>query len=266
MDPKEWVGKSNESEFLLDHKIIQHVEGKMGRGSFIIEKGDKLNLYGHWFFASDDKLFFNDLSSSDLEKYSFFWHSGRIEYLNSLILGSRYTRTLQIRDVKEIGEESSAFLVTMGIKIRSGRKTAVEEEQTILLSKNIDEHQNLRRIQFEPDWIQEVKLEEINNLLNLNGRMFGNPVSDALTQKNQESANSLDVQGSTSLILLLESFMYHFKSRKADRLTYQLHAYSNEGQLSIAGRDTDSFDTSLRLINSRRQVFCSLEIRWSYNW
>lgn len=266
MDPKEWVGKSQESEFLLDHNIIQHVEGKMGRDGVIIEKGDELNRYGHWFYTFEDNQLLGDLSGPGFENHSFYWHSGRIEYISSLILGTRYTRTVQIRDVKKTGGENSGFLVTLGIRIRSGRKNAIEEEQTILFTDNIDEHQNLRRIDLEPDWIQEVKLEEINTFLNLDSRMFGNPVTDALTKTNHKPADGLEVHGSASLILLLESFMYHFESRKIDRLTYKLHAYSDEGQLSIAGRDTDAFVTSMRLINSRRQVLCSLEIRWSYNW
>ncbi len=266
MEPKEWVGKSNESEFLLDQNIMQHIEDKMGRDGFIIEKGDELNRYGHWFYTIDDKQFLDDLSGPGFENHSFYWHSGRIEYASSLILGNKYKRTVQIRDVKKIGEEDSGFLITLGIKIRFGRKIAVEEEQTILFTEHIDGHQNLRRIDFEPDWSQEVKLEEINTLLNLNGRMFGNPVTDVLIKTNHKPKNGLEMQGPASLILLFESFMYHFESRNIDRLTYKLHAYSGEGQLSIAGRDTDAFVTSLRLINSRRQVLCSLEVRWSYNW
>jgi hydroxyacyl-ACP dehydratase HTD2-like protein with hotdog domain len=266
MDPKKWVGKSKESEFLLDPDIIQRVEGKLGRDGILIEKGDELKRYGHWFYTFEDNLFLDDLSGPEFENYSFYWHAGRIEYASSLILGNTYNRTVQIRDVKNIGGEEAGILITLGIKIRSGRKIAIEEEQTILFTDNIEEHQNLRRIGFEPDWIQEVNPEKINTLLNLNSRMFGNPVTDALTKANNKPVNGLEVQGSASMILLLDSFMYHFESRKVDRLTYKLHAYTDEEQLSIAGRDTDAFVTSMRLINSRRQVLCSLEVRWSYNW
>lgn len=264
MDPKKWIGKSVSSDFIPGQEIIQKVDEKLGRDRYVIEKGDELNLYSHWFFTDENSRIFDELSDFENKNYNLYWHSGRIEYKNYLILGDNYTKTVQVRDVTENHDDSS-YLITLGIKIRSGNRLVLEEEQVLLFCKEIEQHQDLRRIDFDPDWSQEVPLEEINALSNLSGAFFGFPVSDLLNQK-QNHQNNMKVQGSRGLILLLESFIYHFESRHTDRFTYKIHNFSNEGRLSIAGRDSDAFVTSLRLINSRRQVLGSVDIRWSYNW
>lgn len=265
MDPKKWVGKSTKTDFIPGQEIIQQVEEKLGRGRYVVEKGDELNLYGHWFFSHDDSLIVDELTDSENEDYKFYWHSGRIEYNKYLVLGSIFSRTVQVRDVQEYDDEHSSYLITLEIRIRSGNKVILEEEQVLILCKSIESYQDLRRINFEPDWSQKVKLEEINGLANLHGSIVGYPVTDPLNHVNDHQ-NTIQVHGSKSLILLLESFMYHFESRKTDRFSYKIHTFSNEGQLSIAGKDTDAFVTSLRLVNSRRQVLASVDIRWSYNW
>jgi hypothetical protein len=50
MDPKEWKGKSVESELIIDPETIQNTRDRTNKGGQAVEKGDQLKLYEHWLY------------------------------------------------------------------------------------------------------------------------------------------------------------------------------------------------------------------------
>jgi hydroxyacyl-ACP dehydratase HTD2-like protein with hotdog domain len=266
MDPKQWTGKSVESEVFLDPAVIQRGRDDIRKERLAIESGDTLNLYDHWLFPAGTLPFQDELSELVQESYSITWKSGRIDYRKPLHAGDTYNRTVQVQKVDEIQGEMTSYLVRTGIKIRQGHDLLLEEEQDLLLTKNLEQHHDLRRINFEGDWKLNVDSDERKITGSLQSTFFGHPVSDSVALTGQKDDSGITIQGSPSVILLMRSFTEHFESRKADRLSYAIHGISEENELVISGKDTDAFVTSLRLINSKRQVLVGLDVRWSYNW
>lgn len=264
MDPKKWINVSHEADVSLDSEVIQTYEENMGREGYAIEAGDKLPPYGHWFISMkknqpEDKL--NIPASHNL-----YWYSGKILFESPLILGDNCTQKLQIRKVEKMDGTDTSHLITVGHKLVSAGKPAIDEEQILLLTDQIEPHKMVRRIHFDPDWKQDVKPEMIASIRAMSSKFFENPVIDLFTKTGKDQGQSLDTGGSPAMILLMESFNNNFESRVIDRISYKSFSYSFEDELSIAGQDSDSFVTSLRIINSKNQVLYSADIRWSYSW
>jgi hydroxyacyl-ACP dehydratase HTD2-like protein with hotdog domain len=266
MDPKEWKGKSVESELIIDPETIQNTRDRTNKGGQAVEKGDQLKLYEHWLYPAESSPVGNDLSEAIDEEYSISWRSGRIEYRKPLIIGEPYKRIVQVQKADELMGDSSVYLVSFGIKIRSAYSLIYEEEQEILLTKKPDNHEDLRRINFDGDWKLGVKPEELSKISTFKSNLLGHSVRDSITASGDQGESDIPLQGPPSVTLLMNSFTEHFESRKADRLTYTIHGTTDDENLMISGKDTDAFVTSLRLINSKRQVVVGLDVRWSYDW
>lgn len=266
MDPKEWKGKSVESELIVDPATIQNNRDFTNKTGPAVEKGDQLNLYEHWLYPAESSPVGDELSEAINQGYSISWRSGRIDYRKPLTIGESYKRIVQVQKADAIEGDSSVYLVSFGIKIRTEYSLICEEEQDILLTKEPEKHEDLRRINFDGDWKLDVKPEELSKISKFKSNLLGYPVLDSISPAGERGEPNIPLQGSPSVTLLMNSFTEHFESRKADRLTYTIHGTTDDENLTISGKDTDAFVTSLRLINSKRQVVVGLDVRWSYDW
>lgn len=264
MDPKKWINISHETDLGLDPEIIQGFEENMGRDAYAMEPGSKLPPYGHWFFNTEKSQNKNELSLPD--SHNLYWHSGKVLFEKSLILGNNCSKKLRIRNVEKIDGTDSSYLITTEYRLVSAGSFAVDEEQILLLTDQIEPHEKIRRINFDPDWNQDVQPGMIESIRAMKSTFFENPVADMFTQAETREKKAIRTGGSPGLILLIESFLSNFESRAIDRITYRSFGYSFDGVISIAGQDSDAFVTSLRIINSKRQVLYSADIRWSYSW
>lgn len=157
-----------------------------------------------------------------------------------------------------------SWLITLDHQITANDKVAIREQQKLLLTDAIKEHEAPRRLHFDPDW-QHDNPELLNPVRKLDSGLAGRTVSDFLSP-GTTSGDPVIIQGSTALILLLDLFQFHFESRDAEEVSYQSHSYLPETDVLIAGEDSDSFITSLRMVNTRKQVLFGADIRWKYSW
>jgi hypothetical protein len=245
---------------------IQNTRDHISENGPAVEKGDQLNLYEHWLFLCESSQIGDAFSEAIDESYTISWQSGRINYRKPLTAGDTYKRMIQIQKVEEIEGESPVYLISFGIKIRSSFALIHEEEQDILLTRNPEKHEDLRRINFDGDWKLNVKPEELSGVSQFNSELCGHSVLDSIETSDDADKAAIPLQGSPAVTLLMNSFTENFESRTVDRLSSTIHGTSDGENLMISGKDTDAFVTSLRLINSKRQVLVSLDIRWSYDW
>lgn len=268
MDFKRWLGKSTETEFILDPETFRLYEKNMDSENFPADEGDPLPPFGHWLYIADQQSdIFSDIFTG-LEDHSIYWNSGKISMKNALKIGEKCKYILKIKDIDSIEDTDSSFLISFTQKVLSGKITAVEEEFQILVTENSGEHESKHRINFDPDWELEIMEEQAKKYHKLNSQIFGYPAADILSRFSDQKRRSTNhkIQGPPGMVLLLESFSENFESRKIESMEYKSFAFESDDLLKIASRDTDAYQTSMRLINSQRQVLFSVEIQWNYAW
>ncbi|HMB98264.1 MAG TPA: hypothetical protein VKM36_07260 [Balneolaceae bacterium] len=268
MDFKEWIGKSSEMEFTLNPETFRSYQEQMDTDGSFTDEGDLLPPFGYWFYVADqDNGSFNDIfkDSGDLNIY---WRSGKISVNTPLVVGRDCKSVLKIKDVESLSEEDQSFLITLSQRVLTGRSAAIEEELQVVAAGNSGNQQKRHRIDFDPDWELEIDQNRAEKYLTLEPRIFGRPAPDILSGLGEQEKQSAgpSIQGPPGMILLLETFSENFGSRKIESLNYRSYGVENVDSLTIACRDTDTYQTSMRLINSRRQVFFSTEIQWNYAW
>jgi len=268
MDFKEWIGKSAETEFTLNPEPFRSYQEEMERDGFLTDEGDPLPPFGHWLYiANQESGSFTDIfkESGDLNIY---WKSGKISVNSPLVVGLDCKSVLKIKDIESINEESQSVLITLRQSVFAGRSAAIEEELQVVVADNSGNQQKRHRIDFDPDWELEIDQNRAEKYLTLEPRIFGRPAPDILSGLGEQEKQSAGhrIQGPPGMILLLETFSENFGSRKIESLNYRSYGVENVDSLTIACRDTDTYQTSMRLINSRRQVFFSTEIQWNYAW
>ncbi|MGF1669915.1 MAG: hypothetical protein ACFCU6_05675 [Balneolaceae bacterium] len=266
MDFKKWAGRSVDSEFILDPELIRTFEEKMNRNSYMVEKGDDLTPFGHWLYIEKNNEKSFEVLCPGAENQSVYWYSGKIEVNEYLKIGDTYKSYLKVISTEAENDESLPVKVKIHKRINTGNKMAIEEEQVLLISDNTENQETKRRIDFSPDWELEISSEQMESVKSLSPSFLGHPVTDMLNLKKNKKDDQLCIQGSSLAVLVFESFNYHFESRKIESFEYRTLAFGFEGELFIACRDTDAYQSSMRIINQRRQVLFSAEIKWSYSW
>jgi len=270
MNVKEWIEKTIETECTLNPENLQSYEEDLQKEGYITETGDQLPVFGHWFCISDYK----DRSEEDFffipENRNVYWKSGSIKINESLKAGNTCKLDLKIKKADFIHDTDQSLLVSLSQKISDGRVVAIEEEIQFLITDDFRKHEKTHRINFDPDWEVEVKQNKLNSIHRLRPVFHGIPANDLLSSSASEvqhsKQNQLNLQGSPAALLLIESFSRNFESRVIQSLKYQSFSFHSEEPLTIASRDSDTYQTSMRLINSRRQVLFSAEIQWNYSW
>ncbi len=264
MNPSTSEKHSFELHYSLDADRVQSFEEMLGREGYSIEPGDKLAPCRHWLIRPESeelKKIFSNLKAPG----TLYWSSGSISFENPVYLGDSCKESVSLNISSEDGRKDGTQVIQVERLITCRGKPAIRESQTILRSENAADLEKPRKIEFSPDWEQKVESDQLKTFRQLRGSMAGADVFDFLSQENI-SNDALTVYGSPALLLLLESFDYHFSSRIVDRVHYQAHSFSPDTEISIAGEDSDAFVTSLRIVNSRRKVLFGADIRWSYNW
>lgn len=268
MNFKEWIGKSAEKEFTLDPELFRSYEDLRGSDGFLTDEGDPLPPFGHWLYiANQENGSFTDIfkEAADLNIYL---KSGKM-YVNSLlILGQDCKSILEIKDIDSIDEGGQSVLISLHQRVFTGRSAAIEEELQVLLSDNPGDQQKKHRIDFDPDWELEIDQERAKKYLNLEPRIFGRSVPDILSGLGKQEKRSPErrIQGPPGMVLLLDTFSENFESRKVESFDYKSYGVETVDSLTIACRDTDTYQTSMRLIDSRKRVLFSTEIQWNYAW
>lgn len=268
MDFKEWIGKSAETEFTLNPELYRSFQKDLEIDGFLTDEGDPLPPFGHWLYLADQEYeSFTDMFK-ELEDLNISWRSGKISVNTPLVAGRDCKSILKIKDIDPVGEEGQSVLISLSQRVFSGRSVAIEEELQILVTDNSVDQQKRHRLDFDPDWVLEIDRDRVKKYLTLDPMIFGRPASDILSGLGKEKKESPEhnIQGPPGMVLLLESFSENFESRKIESFDYNSYGIETIDSLTIACRDTDTYETSMRLINSRRQVLFSTEIQWNYAW
>lgn len=268
MDFKEWIGATEETEFTLDPELFRSYQEEMERDGFLTDEGDPLPPFAHWFYLADqnNEPFAKMLQES--EDLNIFWRSGKLSVNSALVAGQHCKSVLKIRDIDSIDEDGHSALITLHQRVLAGRSAAIEEELKVLVTENSEEPQKRRRINFDPDWELEIDQNRAKKYLTLEPGIFGRTVSGLLSglDNSEKKSPGRKIRGLPGMVLLLESFSENFESRKIESFDYKSFPVETIDSLTVACRDTDTYQTSMRLIDSHRRVIFSTEIQWNYAW
>lgn len=267
MNPDEWIGKSIKTEKKLSTERYQRFVELMGReDDYVAEKGDPLPPYGHWLYPADE-------AESDptflppLQGKKYYWYEGTLESDSTLRVDESCQKNLKITDIRELPDQEDSWLISLSQTIHSDGRRAAGEQLQILYTDHESSIHDVRRISFEPDWVQDVRSDQVASLKKLAPKLAGVSILDILSNTGDSAKDGLTISGPIALVLLLESFDYHFDSRAASSVTYKASGFSpDEGPFLIGGRDSDSYVTDLCILNSRKQALFSASIRWSSTW
>lgn len=269
MNPEEWIGKSFNIEKKLSPEPYQSFNECMGRTDAAVEEGGSLPPYGHWFYFTEGESGRSFLPS--IQNGNYFWREGTLELESALRVGDHCQMNVQLTDFQKVPENQDSFIIHLNQNFRSnGKRIASEEHQILFEAPDHESDRNdIRKISFDPDWIQKVDSNQTDSLKKLSSQLAGQSIADlfAETRDSGPDQDTITLGGPPALVLLLDAFDYHFDSRAASRISYKASALTPaEGPLQIAGRDSDSYVTDLYLLNSNNQVLFSAGIRWSSTW
>ncbi|MEX0995286.1 MAG: hypothetical protein WD599_07120 [Balneolaceae bacterium] len=265
INPEEWIGKSIKSEVRLSTERYQRYNEWLGRTGHMAEKGDTLPPFGQWLYFTEE------ISDSPLlpaiQSGKYYWYEGTIESESALRIGDDCQMSSRIMDVRKIASDKDSYFIQLNQNFSSDGKEAASEQHQILITDHETNHQDIRSIKYEPDWIHEVTNEQVEFLKKLSPQLMGHFIGDVLTLEKNSGRDSIHLAGPPALVLLLEVFDYHFDSRAASRVTYKAFGLAPaEGPFQIAGRDSDSYVTDLSILTSNRQVLFTASIRWRSTW